>query len=66
MTDNIATLDGYTYELFAECDACEMPILVKAGTDLDGTFKAWDMDNQEYVTINGWNWTFYTPGEVAT
>jgi hypothetical protein len=58
MSDNIAVLDGYTEEYFAASHEHEMPILVKPGTDFDSTFKAWDMDNQEYVTINGWLWIF--------
>lgn len=58
MSDNVAVLEGYTKELMAECDECALPILVKPDADLDGTFKAWDMDNQEFIRINGWLWTF--------
>jgi len=58
MTDNVAVLAGYTVELFAKSEACSMPILVKPCTDLDGRFRAWDMDAQEFVFIHGWLWTF--------
>lgn len=58
MSDNIAVLQGYTKELMAYCDECDLFILVKPATDLDSTFKAWDSDNQEFVRINGWLWTF--------
>ncbi|EQB12680.1 hypothetical protein [Novosphingobium lindaniclasticum] len=58
MADNVAVLAGFTEELFADCAEASMPILVQPGTDLDGSFKAWDMDNQEFVRINGWYWSF--------
>lgn len=58
MTDNVAVLDGYTEGYLASCDQADLFILVKPGTDFDSTFKAWDSDNQEYVRINGWLWTF--------
>lgn len=60
MTDNAAVLAGYTEEYLAVSSNHEfnMFVLVRPGTDLDGTFKAWDMDSQEFVRLNGWNWTF--------
>ena len=58
MTDNIAVLDGYTDEYIAESDDITLFILVKPETDFDSTFKAWDSDNQEYIRINGWLFTF--------
>ena len=63
MTDNIAILDGFTEEWVAECPDTSLFILVKPGTDLDGRFKAWDMDMQEYLWINGWLFTFEKPTE---
>ena len=48
----------YTEELEAYCPECDMLIRVKPGTDLDGTFKAWDVETEEFVTINGWMWKF--------
>jgi hypothetical protein len=58
MTDNVAVLDGFTKEYMAECDIDAFPILVKPDADLDGTFTAWNMDDQEFIRINGWLWTF--------
>lgn len=58
MGDNAAVLDGYTQGYIAECAECDLHILAKPDTDLDGTFKAWDCDNQEFVRINGWLWSF--------
>jgi len=56
MTDNVAILQGYTKEIWAECSEYEGPFLVRPDADLDGTFRAWDMDLQEFVRINGWLW----------
>lgn len=58
MSDNVATLAGYTREVYAICDQHEGLFLIRPDTDLDGRFRAWDMDNQEFVAINGWLWTF--------
>lgn len=64
MTDNIAVLAGYTREVWGSSQEFEGPLLIKPDTCLDSTFKAWDMDNQEYLLINGWLWTF-EEGEQA-
>lgn len=58
MSDNTAVLDGFTEEYLAECIESSIAILVRPGEDLDSTFTAWDMDNQEYIRINGWLWSF--------
>jgi len=58
MSDNIAVLDGYTEGFIADCGQHDLHILVKPDTDLDSTFKAWDADNQEFIRINGWLWSF--------
>ena len=63
MADNIAVLEGFTEEYTAESILMEFPILVKPGTDLDSTFKAWDMDNQEFIKIKGWLFTFTKAGD---
>lgn len=57
MTDNVAILAGYTEEIVAYSAQYEFYLLVKPGDDLDGVFKAWDMDNQEWVHLNGWLYT---------
>jgi hypothetical protein len=58
MTDNVAILKGFTREVSAECDICSLSLLVKPETDLDGHFRAWNMDDQEFIRINGWLWMF--------
>jgi len=54
MTDNIAVLEGFTTEVYGEYAAQALHLLVKPETDLSGTFKAWDMDCQEFIRVNGW------------
>lgn len=58
MTDNVAVLDGYPKHVVATAADYELYLLVKSDVDLDSRFKAWDSDNQEYVWINGWLWSF--------
>ena len=58
MSDNIATLEGYTVGYLAIAGMNEVHILVKPDTDLDSTFKAWDCDDQEWIMVNGWLCTF--------
>jgi hypothetical protein len=60
MTDNVAMLEGFTTEVLAESGCLSLNLLVKPETDLDGCFKAWDMDEQEFIRINGWLFTFST------
>ena len=62
-TNNEADLAGYTKEYVATAIWCELNILVKPDTDFDTRFKAWDLDEEEFVYINGWNWRFE---EVST
>ena len=57
MTDNIAILDGYTELILAEADDISLYLLIKPGTDLGSTYKAWDTDCQEFIRINGWRFT---------
>jgi hypothetical protein len=57
MTDNVAILDGYTKEVYMEGGGFDLNLLVKPDTDLDGPFKAWDMGEQAYIKVNGWNFT---------
>jgi hypothetical protein len=63
MGDNTATLAGYTQEITATSDGCELYLLVKPGTDFDSRFRAWDTDNQEFISVNGWMFTFEENGE---
>lgn len=64
MSDNIAILDGFTKEILAECAEYSLHLLVKPKTDLDDCFRAWDCDNQEYIKVNGWLFSFTVISEV--
>lgn len=59
MTDNAAILEGYTDEWMANNGFVTFPILVKPGTDLRFEFRAWDMDNQEFIRLAGQMCTFF-------
>jgi len=54
MSDNAAREQGYTRGIVATATDHEMYLLVKPDTDLDDTFRAWDVDAQEYIRVNGW------------
>lgn len=54
MSDNTAILAGYTWEVTANNSAYDLHLFVKPGTDLDGTFRAYDADNCEFIDVNGW------------
>ena len=56
-SDGSAVRDGYTQEVHAFADTLELYLLVQPGTDTDGAFRAWDMDAQEYIRVNGWMFT---------
>ncbi|MBY5581869.1 hypothetical protein [Rhizobium leguminosarum] len=57
MTDNVAVLDGFTREIIADSGNHTLYLLVKPTTDFGDRFKAWDMDEQEYIHVNGWLFT---------
>jgi hypothetical protein len=54
MTDNIATLRGFTRHVLATSDGCDLFLLIKPDTDLDSTFRAWDTNEQTWIKVNGW------------
>jgi hypothetical protein len=58
MTDNIATLRGFTRYVLADSDAASLHLLIRPDTDLDSTFRAWDTDEQCWIKVNGWLFTF--------
>jgi hypothetical protein len=57
MTDNVAVLQQFTEEVIASGGGYELYLLVKPDTDFDSTFRAWDMDEQEFIQVNGWLFT---------
>lgn len=54
MTDNVAVMAGYTQEAEIEIGGTRLFVLVKPKTDFNDRFRAWDMDTQEFIKINGW------------
>ena len=57
MTDNVAVLQGYTTELACSNWSLDLNVLVRPDTDTDGEFKAWCMDEQEFIKVSGWLFT---------
>lgn len=55
MTDNIAVVEGFIQEVATDTD---FHFLIKPGTDLKSRFRAWDMDEQDWIWVNGWEFSF--------
>ena len=51
---NIAIKQGYTKELTMDSNHYSGSILIKPITDLNNTFKAYCLNRQSFVYINGW------------
>ena len=58
MTDNVATLRGFTRYVLADSDQVSLHLLIRPETDLDSTFRAWDTDEQTWIKVNRWLFTF--------
>jgi hypothetical protein len=64
MTDNVAVLAGFTREVEATNDyGLTLFLLIEPDADFDERFKAWDMDEQEFIHVNGW---LFTVEDVGT
>ena len=57
-SDNGAALAGYTEQYLASCAGFDLHISVRPDTDLDGRFRAFDHDAQEFIAVNGWLFSF--------
>ncbi|WP_375188451.1 hypothetical protein [Sphingobium yanoikuyae] len=57
-TPIIAKMTGYTRHVIADCTQYTMELLIRPDADLDGTVRAFDLDANSYLTLNGWLWTF--------
>lgn len=53
-----AKSQGYTKELMLFCVYNMFPILVLENQDLDDVFTAYDVENEEWITVHGYNCTF--------
>lgn len=59
MSDNTAILAGYTRELIGDSGMdYTLHLFVKPDADLDGSFKAYDADECEWLMVSGWNFTW--------
>ncbi len=57
MSDNTALLAGFTREIYADTDTATHHLFVKPGDYLDGSFRAYDADEGEFILVAGWNVT---------
>lgn len=57
-SDNGAVLAGFTCEVIASSDLCDLHISHRPDADLDGRFLAFCHDEQEMLYVNGWLFTF--------
>lgn len=54
MADNIPVLSGFTKEVYVTNKlGIGRPFLVKPNTDYSGMFRAWDMVDQDFITLDG-------------
>lgn len=58
-TTNIATeaaalRAGYTRPVYIDMGWHSFAALIEPDADLDGTFKAFDTDNGDWLNVNGW------------
>ena len=58
-----AVNDGFSNPVIAEADAYELRLLIKPDQDLGQKFEAFDRDEQEMLTINGWLFSIYDDPE---
>ncbi|WP_343609343.1 hypothetical protein [Novosphingobium sp.] len=65
MTADQARTLGYTREVLAEGGCHSLELLIQEDADFDGTFRAYDLNEGEMLTINGWNFEFEELGEEA-
>jgi hypothetical protein len=57
-TDNEAVMAGFTRHVIADCGQHKFACLVKPDADLDGVVKVFNTDDQEWLCLNGWGWSF--------
>ena len=53
-TEAEALCAGYTRPVIADCSMHTLELLVAPDADLDGTFSAYNRDESEMLSVNGW------------
>lgn len=53
-TEQQAREAGFTREVVASSLGQELNLLIQPDTDLDSTFKAFDLDALDVITVKGW------------
>jgi hypothetical protein len=52
--DNLLLLDEYTVAVTASNAEYDLFLLIKPDTELDGTFVAYDLYAEQFITVDGW------------
>lgn len=58
-----AVNDGFSNPVIAQADAYELRLLIKPDQDLGQKFEAFDRDEQEMLTLDGWLFSIYDDPE---
>ena len=62
MSDNVAVLQGFTQEIIIDTPTTNICALVKPNTVFTRWYRAWNMDTQEFITVDGikagWNMAY--------
>lgn len=53
-TEAQAIVDGFTRRIELDGGPYTLDLLVHPQADLDGTFEAYDLDEGDFITVNGW------------
>jgi hypothetical protein len=54
MTTQAAMIKGYIREIELTDGVYNLHLLIKEDTDIEGTFKSWCLDDNEWLSVNGW------------
>lgn len=57
-TQQWLTTLGYTKCAWGTSDEYDLYLWVKPTADLEGAFRAWDEDAEEFIKVNGWLFVF--------
>lgn len=54
MNNDTARSAGFTKHVIADCPEYTLNLLISPDTYYDNRFRAWDLDEQEWIAVNGW------------